>query len=223
MRADPQPRWNRLDRDVRRSQILLAAKRLFRDRSYSAVSTTELAEAAGVTRGLLHHYFGTKRDLYLEVVRDLVRVPAPLIPEEVAGRELEEVVAENVAAWLEMVERNRKTWLAAIGAHGIGRDPELERIIDEAREQMAETMIEGLRLDAKAASRSELRAVIRAYGAMAEGATREWLQRRRLDRDQVQVLLTDTLVAMLRDVLPRVTELGRGEKAKSKAIAGGVR
>ncbi len=36
------------------------------------MSTTELAELAGVTRGVVHHYFGTKRGLYLEVVRRMV-------------------------------------------------------------------------------------------------------------------------------------------------------
>jgi len=65
MPAVTAPRWNRLGADVRREQILTAAAKLFGERPYSAISTTELAEAAGVTRGLLHHYFGTKRDLYL--------------------------------------------------------------------------------------------------------------------------------------------------------------
>ena len=49
--------------------------RLFGDRPYSLVSTTEIAREAGLARGLLNHYFGTKRDLYVAVVRRLVRLP----------------------------------------------------------------------------------------------------------------------------------------------------
>src|SRR5437588_12218189 len=74
------PRWQRLDHDERRAQILACARRLFSERNYDAVSTTDIAREAGVARGLLHHYFGTKRDLYLEVVRDLVRMPSNPAP-----------------------------------------------------------------------------------------------------------------------------------------------
>jgi ATP-binding cassette subfamily B protein len=61
----------RLDPDERRRQILDCASRLFSERHYGSVSLDRVAEAAGITRGLLHHYFGTKRELYLAVVADL--------------------------------------------------------------------------------------------------------------------------------------------------------
>src|SRR5581483_7319796 len=69
------PRWRRLEPDARREQILDCAVRLFGERPYAAVSTSEIAREAGVARGLLNHYFGTKRDLYLEVVRAMVALP----------------------------------------------------------------------------------------------------------------------------------------------------
>ncbi|HZY75057.1 MAG TPA: helix-turn-helix domain-containing protein, partial [Jatrophihabitantaceae bacterium] len=69
------PRWRRLGPDERREQILDCAVRLFGERPYAAVSTTDIARAAGVARGLLNHYFGTKRDLYLEVVKAMVQMP----------------------------------------------------------------------------------------------------------------------------------------------------
>src|SRR5947209_20620808 len=82
MSASPAPRWQRLDHDERRRQILLVARRLFSERNYDAVSTSEIAREAGVARGLLHHYFGTKRELYLEVVRNLMRMPSNPVPAE---------------------------------------------------------------------------------------------------------------------------------------------
>src|ERR1700732_1109937 len=80
MATSPAPRWQRLEHDERRGQILACARRLFSERPYAAVSTTEIAREAGVARGLLNHYFGTKRDLYLEVVRSLVRMPSNPVP-----------------------------------------------------------------------------------------------------------------------------------------------
>ncbi len=58
----------RLSPDARRQQILDAAGRLYRERRYDDVSIEELAAAAGVARGLLHHYFGSKRELFLAVM-----------------------------------------------------------------------------------------------------------------------------------------------------------
>lgn len=65
----PSPRWTRLDPRHRREQILDVARRHFAERHYDAVSTAELAADAGVNRGLVYHYFGTKRELYLEVLK----------------------------------------------------------------------------------------------------------------------------------------------------------
>ena len=63
-------RRRRLEPDARREQILSVAVRLFGERGYAAVSTGDVAAGAGVARGLVNHYFGTKKELYLEVVRD---------------------------------------------------------------------------------------------------------------------------------------------------------
>src|SRR5947209_14590283 len=101
------PRWQRLDHDERRRQILACARRLFSERNYASVSTTEIAAEAGVARGLLHHYFGTKRDLYVEVVRSVMRMPTNPVPLQAPGRPIEVVIEQSVERWLQMLERNR--------------------------------------------------------------------------------------------------------------------
>jgi AcrR family transcriptional regulator len=204
MATSPAPRWQRLEHDERRRQILACARRLFSERNYASVSTSEIAHEAGVARGLLHHYFGTKRDLYLEVVRSLVRMPSNPVPLQSPGRELQVVIEESVDRWLMMLERNRGTWLAAIGARGLGRDAEVEEILDEAREQAADRLIEALQTYEAAQAPHELRALIRAYSGYAEAASVEWLQRDRLSREQLKVLLVQGFLSMVRDVLPAV-------------------
>jgi len=207
MATAPAPRWQRLDHDERRRQILTCARRLFSERSYDAVSTTDIAREAGVARGLLHHYFGTKRDLYLEVVRQLVRMPSNPVPLQAPGRGLQHVIAESVDRWLTMLERNRGTWLAAIATRGLGgSDPELEAILEEAREQAADRLIEALQTYEAAQAPAELRAVIHAYSGFAEAASIEWLERERLTRQQLQALLTKTFLSLVSDVLPAIQE-----------------
>lgn len=197
----------RLSPVERRAQILACARTLFRERTYAAVSIEEIARDAGVARGLVNHYFGTKRELYLEVVRELVHLPPPELPSRAQGRSLEEVAGQSVDLWLRAVWKNRRTWLAAVGAQGFGRDAELEAILDEAREVTVDRMIAVI--GAGHRDVPELRALLRAYTGLAEAATREWLERGSLSREQLRVVLTDSLSTLARDTLPRILEASR--------------
>ncbi|MFL6121559.1 TetR/AcrR family transcriptional regulator [Actinophytocola sp.] len=190
----------RLEPDERREQILACAERLFGEHPYAAVSTTELAREAGVARGLINHYFGTKRDLYLEVVRRLVTIPRFAVDRLPEGP-LEVRVAAAVDWFLDGVSRNSKAWLAATG----GWDSDVEQILAGADETAADRVLEATGL---AADANELRAMVRAYGGMAKAACREWLVRGELTRRQVRVMLSTTLLALIHDAAPRLRDDG---------------
>ena len=55
------PKYSRLDPGQRREQILEAANALISERGYAAVSVEDIARSAGVARGLVHHYFGGRK------------------------------------------------------------------------------------------------------------------------------------------------------------------
>jgi AcrR family transcriptional regulator len=55
---DSVPKYHRLDPGQRREQILDAANELLAERAYDEVSVEDSASTAGVTCGLVHHYFG---------------------------------------------------------------------------------------------------------------------------------------------------------------------
>jgi AcrR family transcriptional regulator len=193
------PRWRRLEPDQRRAQILACARRLFGERHYEAVSTTELARESGVARGLINHYFGTKRELYLEVVRELMFIPEFTV-EQLAHGTIEQRVAASLDRFLAVIERNRAMWLATISTGGYGRDPDVEQIMQEADEIAVDRMLETVGLNHITAGREELRAMIRSYSGMAKAATREWLVRRSLTREQVHTLLCGTLLTIITQV-----------------------
>lgn len=52
-----------------RELLLEVAKRLFSEKGYEAVSTRELAEAAGVNLGAIQYHFGSKAKLFVETVQ----------------------------------------------------------------------------------------------------------------------------------------------------------
>ncbi|MBO2461057.1 MULTISPECIES: TetR/AcrR family transcriptional regulator [Actinomadura] len=199
----------RKDRDERREQILVCARELFSERPYEEVSNTEIAAVAGVSRGLLNHYFGTKRELYLAVVERMLHIPPVPVPAYEPGASVRERVTESITGWLELLERNAGTWLVALDmAAGSAGDDDLARLVDAAREGAVDHITEVVGLSRLAAEHPEVRSALRGFSGMAEAATREWLRHGRLTRAQAHVLLEDTLMHLIEETVPKMTAAG---------------
>ncbi|MFD6098486.1 TetR/AcrR family transcriptional regulator [Nocardiopsis flavescens] len=199
----PPVQRRRLEPDQRRSEILAVARTLFGERTYSAVSVAEIAQEAGVARGLVNHYFGGKRQLYLEVVRRMLIVPAS-VAENLPRTTIEERISICVDRWLDVVERDKELWLSAIGAEAIGQDRDTEQILLEADEVATDHILQAAMMSDVVEGRTELRAMVRAYGSMLKAASREWLVRGALSRADLHVMLTRSVLHLLRDVFPAV-------------------
>lgn len=191
----PGSRRRRLEPDARRAQILSCAVRLFGELPYDEVSAADIAAAAGVARGLVNHYFGTKKDLYLEVVRVLVTVP-DVVLDAVPEGDLQQRVDDAVTWFLDTVARYAKPWLAAIGATGPSRNPDVAAVIAQADEVTVDHIL-ALAGEQLATHDEQLRAATRAYVSFARTGAVEWLVRRSLTRHQVHTLLSRTLVTLL--------------------------
>lgn len=192
----------RMEPDVRRAEILSVARRLFGERSYSTVSTSDIAAEVGVARALINHYFGSKRGLYLEVVRQMMVIPAS-VSERLPPTTAEERLSICVDRWLDVVERNREMWLSAIGSEAL-HDPDVDRIMLEADEIATDHVLEAALLSDVTTGREKLRAMIRAHSSMLKAASREWLVRGTLSRSDLHVMLTRTVLHLVNTVFPEV-------------------
>jgi AcrR family transcriptional regulator len=201
--VDVSQRRRRLEPDARRGQILACAVRLFGERPYPEVSATDIAREAGVARGLINHYFGTKKDLYLECIRVMVTVPEVAV-ERLPDGDLRTRVDASVSWFLDVVSRHSTSWLAAVSAGGVGRDADIDRVLTEAEEVAADSVLIAVGLADVDEHREELRGMIRAYGGLAKATAREWLERGALTRAQVHLLLATTLLAIVEQVFPTV-------------------
>ena len=193
----------RLDPEARKAEILAAARRVFGAGTYSSISSADLADEAGVARGLINHYFGGKRGLYLEVIRQMMVIPAT-VTEHLPKTSMEQRLAISVDRWLDVVERNKEMWLTAIGPEAMGRDPEVEEILAEGDEIAADRVLEAAMMTEVVENRETLRAIIRSYGSMIRAASREWLVRGALSRSDLHVLLTDVILHVLVTTFPNV-------------------
>src|SRR5579871_2953848 len=59
----------RLDVDERRAQLLELGLKIFGSQEYESIAIDDIAERAGMSKGLLYHYFSSKRGFYVAVVR----------------------------------------------------------------------------------------------------------------------------------------------------------
>jgi AcrR family transcriptional regulator len=190
----------RLAPDARREEILKTAGGLFAERGYAAVSASEIAREAGVTAGLLHHYFGGKRGLFLALVERL-------------GPEIIEVIRVDTTRsvgvrtrsfanrWLDWIDANREIWLATAGQDENLADPELRATVDSIRERV----IDGLIADYPSTlpDQPQIRLMLRSFLAFNRVVLRSWLDGE-VSRAEARRLLADTLHALITNVGPKL-------------------
>ena len=184
----------RLSPDARRQQILEAARALYADRPYHRVSTSEVARAADVTRGLVHHYFGTKRALFLEAMRSTVVMPAGELPDDLAAKPLAERTRWTMDWILEGAATYGQGWVNVAGAVSTEAGSDLQELVDEADDNAARLVLDALALP----DEPQLRARLRTVAPLVKAACREWLQRATLTRSDVLDLTTAAVLGVLR-------------------------
>ena len=205
-RAPPRKR-ERLVTAERRAQLLELGLNAFGARPYDEISIDDLASAAGISKGLLYHYFPTKRAFYVAALRVAAErllaeteTPEDLPPIERARRGLD--------AYLSFAERHAKAYVTLLSG-GIGADAEVTRVIDRTRRTFVERMVAGTPHDD---ARSRL--AVRGFVGFVEATCIEWLAHRSIARDELLGLWARAILAVgaqnpsLTDVLGAA--VGRG-------------
>jgi AcrR family transcriptional regulator len=209
------PERRRLSPDERREQILDAARSLFAQRPYTSCSTGDVAEAAGVARSLVHHYFGGIREVFLAVI---ARGGQALSEERTAGPEtpLRQRIAHNVAAGLDVVAAHRETWLALV-PYGAGLpDAEIRGLVTALAERSVEQTLHVMRDVVDDTPRT--RFALRCFNALATEATRAWLTGE-TTREEAEGLLVAAFHDLLVHTLPALTRSSDARTPGSAAPA----
>ena len=188
------PKYHRLDPGQRRDQILDAANTMFAERAYDQVSIEDIASSAGVTRGLVHHYFGGRKDVYIALLERLGAQREQELRQPV-GRSARARVADTVSRWLDWTEANRTIWLATLGRGEDIADPDVRAVVlDLVRRAVA--LVAARHADI-ADDSPRLRYALECWTGLNRSATRRWL-RGEATREQTHELLASTLEHILR-------------------------
>ncbi len=116
--------------EARRVQLLAVGKRIFSARPYAAVSIEDIAAEAGVSTGLLYHYFGNKRGLYVASIRSFgeVLVAAMIFP---AGVALPEATLAALHRFHAFIQQNEALYRGVM--RGGAADAEVHAIVEQVR------------------------------------------------------------------------------------------
>lgn len=188
----PEPARNRLPNDARRAQLIALGLRLFSTRTYDDVSIDDIAAEAGVSKGLLYHYFGGKRALYVAVVEEAAEhLSAATTPDPALDARTRAIT--GLMGYLDFVDE-RAAAFSALMQGGLGTDPEIAAIVERTRTTIEHRFLEGLGLEAP---RPVFRTAIRSWMGAVESASLDWLAHRDVDRDTLITLLLGSLATHL--------------------------
>ena len=99
--------------------LLAAARPLFAERGFAAVSADEIVRAAGVTRGALHHHYGDKRGLFRAVFEQVeVGITQELADLVAAGGD-EDLLPRALSAFLDICDRDEVRRIALTDAPAV--------------------------------------------------------------------------------------------------------
>ncbi|WP_207210349.1 TetR/AcrR family transcriptional regulator [Nocardioides zhouii] len=160
------PVRRRLTAEDRRRQLVGIGLAKIVEKPIQDLSLDDIAAEAGISRGLLFHYFPTKTDFYLACIaaagRRMLRTTAP--DEDLPGEEQVEMVTRLM---VEQIERRRDFYLALVHGHGVA-DPRVSEVMDSVRDGSTERVVQALDVPERQ------RDVVRAWWAYTEDRALTW-------------------------------------------------
>ena len=161
------------------------------ERPYDELSMDEVAELGGVSKGLLYHYFPTKREFYMAVLNSAVDEMIELVQPQ-PGLEPEEQLRVALDGYLSYVEDHADAYRAVLRG-GIGNDSAVVAIADRVRDTARALILASAPVEVT----EEVRLAVRGWIGFVEAVSLEWVRTRTPSRAELVRLLTDTLTATL--------------------------
>lgn len=183
----------RLSPDARRTQLLDIGSRLFADRPYEDVWIEEVADLAGVSRGLMYHYFASKRDFFAEIMKvESARIL------DITAPDTSLPVTEQVAAGLDAYIRytvEHEHGVRAINRGAMLGDAEIQAILTAELEVQQERILAAL--PAGVREDEITKTALRGWVSFVRAVCMDWLDRKSITETDVRDLCLRALEGLL--------------------------
>jgi AcrR family transcriptional regulator len=196
LRKEKRPR-TRLETDERRAHLLELSMQAFSERAYDDVSIDDIARAAGISKGLLYHYFPTKREFYVAGLNEAARQLLEKTLATPEGATPLDRLRHALDAYLEYVSRHARGYRALLRG-GIGSDPEVAKVVEGVRAKYLEHLVSGGAdgpIDVSLRERPIVKMTLHGWIGFVEAATLAWAETRDVPLTRVRDLLVDVLIS----------------------------
>jgi AcrR family transcriptional regulator len=184
----------RLTPDARREQLLELGIEMLATRTLDELSVDALAEEAGISRGLLFHYFRNKQEFHRAVVRraadDLIECTAPDMSLDPIPR-----LVTSLEAYVDYVLANYQGYVSLVRG-AAGGDQALLEIFDETRRLMTARITDNLEVFGLVDSPT-VQLLARGWTAMVEETVLAWVGDQQISKDELLGILAGALPAIL--------------------------
>jgi AcrR family transcriptional regulator len=133
-----------------REAILVSAKKAFAERGYDKASIRQIASGAEVDPALVHHYFGSKEQLFLATMEMPVN-PVEMVPKIVAGG-VDGIGERLVRVFLTVWDSPAGTSAAALMRSALSHDWSARMLREFLTSQILRRIIHSLEIDPKEGS-----------------------------------------------------------------------
>jgi AcrR family transcriptional regulator len=184
----------RLDPVARRAQLIALGVEMLATRTLDALSVEDIARKAGISRGLLFHYFSSKQEFHTEVARAAAAELLQRTEPDVALPPVD-ALRGAIGAFIDYVEENPDNYKSLVRGAASG-DAQMRAIFDQTRATLAGRVVEVVgQLGFELGPRAEL--AVHGWVAFAEECTIRWIDTASTDRAALEDLLTKALPAVV--------------------------
>jgi AcrR family transcriptional regulator len=129
----------RLDPVARRAQLIDLGVEMLATRTLDELSVEDIAQKAGISRGLLFHYFSSKQEFHVEVARAAAAALIARTAPDTSQPPIE-ALRGALAAFIDYVEENPDNYKSLVRGAASG-DADMRAIFDATRSTMAGRVI----------------------------------------------------------------------------------
>ena len=186
------PKRARMENDARRAQLLALGLGVFSNRAFDEVSMEDIARTAGISKGLVYHYFPTKRHFYVAALKEAARqLLDQTTPNESDPPELR--LRKGLEGYLSFVEKHARAYTTLMRG-GIGVDKQAASIVEKTRAAFMERFFSAPEIAGVATP--AMRLAVRGWIGFVESTSLDWLERRAISREALLDLWTRALFSV---------------------------
>jgi AcrR family transcriptional regulator len=187
-----EPAYTRLQVDERRAQLIAAGAALFAEHAFEEISMRQIAQAAGISKPLLYHYFPSKIELFKAAVAQQAAELEALVEPSGDGTPFEQL-SSSLDSYLGWIEDNSRAWRKLM--QSAATLPEAADIVERVRTATLARVVE--RVTGRPEPRPALRTALRGWLGHVDAVLLDWVAQRDLTRSQVRDLILAAFGASL--------------------------